>query len=374
MSGRLSEKRGGLIAVFGTRPEAIKMCPLIIKMREAGIGVEILLSGQHKEMANEVLGIFGLEPYRVIAIERDNDGLSELTCKLLSALSAELEARRPCAILVHGDTATAFCASLAGFYLGIDVIHIEAGLRSGDLKNPFPEELYRSCIGKIASLHFAPTEVARNNLIKEGISEDKIFVTGNTVIDAFKYTLNEDYIPPWGTLWADSKLILLTAHRRESLDGAIFDTLLGVRDALESSPDAILLFPIHKNPKVIAAAEKIFGSMNRAILCPPLSVFDFHNTLKLAAVVVTDSGGVQEEAAYLGKPTLVIRECTERGEGVLNSSLLLVGRKREVVFANLLELLHSEEKRKSFSLPTEIFGDGLASERITEILRKFYLK
>ena len=366
-----ARSESALLAIFGTRPEAIKMCPLILKFKELGIPVKILLSGQHPHLAGEVLELFGLSADIVLNLKREDSGLKSLTSALLDALSPVIESENPRAIIVHGDTCTAFCASLLGFYSGRDVIHIEAGLRSGDMNNPYPEEFFRVCISKMAALHLAPTESAAENLKSEGVCEGDIFVTGNTVIDALLYTDGNSFPLPFALPDSKTRVILLTAHRRESLDGAIFDTLTGVRDALRKFEDCILIFPYHKNPKASAAAFEIFSDEGRAILCPPLSLFAFHRILRRADLVLTDSGGIQEEAAFLGKPTLVIRDNTERRQ-CGTPSLRVIGRGRGDVYSEICALLSNPEKLKEMSVPSSAFGVGDASQKIAEIIRKRY--
>jgi len=356
-----------ILLVLGTRPEAIKLCPLILELygREA-FYVTVAVTGQHREMLAGVLESFGIRPQYNLAIMRKGQTLSEITSAVLEGVSEILAKRSFDCVLVHGDTATAFAAALAAFYAGVHVMHIEAGLRTHDIHAPFPEEYNRRAISLIADYHFAPTAWSAENLLKEGIPEERVFVTGNTGIDALRYAVRSEKKQDF----SGNRMLLLTAHRRESLGEGMRSAFYGIKRALLSHPDTVLVYPMHKNPKVREVAEEVFAGCEQVRLIEPLDYPDFCRLLADCYLVLTDSGGIQEEAPYFGKPVLVLRDKTERPEGVAAGVLRLVGCGEEAVFASLCELLDHEESYRAMSHAESPFGDGHASERIADILER----
>ena len=360
-----------IMAVFGTRPEAIKMCPLIRELQNRpAFQTIVTVSGQHRQMLDPVLRAFSVAPDYDLSVMREKQTLADLTAGILSGLRGVLEGERPELLLVHGDTATTFAAALAGFYVHIPVGHVEAGLRTYDMDNPFPEEFNRRAVTLLSRWHFAPTLGAKKNLLQEGVAEDKIYVTGNTVIDALKTTVSPDYRHP-ELLWAaGSRLILLTAHRRENWGEPLRRIFRALRRVLEENPDVKVIYPIHQNPEVRKIAAEELGGCERVHLIEPLGMADFHNFMAQSYLILTDSGGIQEEAPSLGKPVLVLRETTERPEGVEAGTLLLVGREEESVYQSLLRLLNDPHLYRSMARAVNPYGDGRASERIADILEK----
>lgn len=360
-----------IMAVFGTRPEAIKMCPLIRELQNRpAFQTIVTVSGQHRQMLDPVLRAFSVAPDYDLSVMREKQTLADLTAGILSGLRGVLEEERPELLLVHGDTATTFAAALAGFYVHIPVGHVEAGLRTYDMDNPFPEEFNRRAVTLLSRWHFAPTLGAKKNLLREGVSEDKIYVTGNTVIDALKITVCPDYRHP-ELLWAaGSRLILLTAHRRENWGEPLRRIFRALRRVLEENPDVKVIYPIHQNPEVRKIAAEELGGCERVHLIEPLGMADFHNFMAQSYLILTDSGGIQEEAPSLGKPVLVLRETTERPEGVEAGTLLLAGREEEGVYQSLRRLLNDPHLYRSMARAVNPYGDGRASERIADILEK----
>lgn len=363
--------RKKIMAVFGTRPEAIKMCPLIRELQNRpAFQTIVTVSGQHRQMLDPVLRAFSVAPDYDLSVMREKQTLADLTAGILSGLRGVLEEERPELLLVHGDTATTFAAALAGFYVHIPVGHVEAGLRTYDMDNPFPEEFNRRAVTLLSRWHFAPTLGAKKNLLREGVAEDKIYVTGNTVIDALKTTVSPDYRHP-ELLWAaGSRLILLTAHRRENWGEPLRRIFRALRRALEENPDVKVIYPIHQNPDVRKIAAEELGGCERVHLIEPLGMADFHNFMAQSYLILTDSGGIQEEAPSLGKPVLVLRETTERPEGVEAGTLLLAGREEEGVYQSLRRLLNDPHLYRSMARAVNPYGDGRASERIADILEK----
>ena len=358
-----------ILLVFGTRPEAIKMCPLVseLKSRE-GIRTAVCVTGQHKEMLNEVLSAFSVVPDYDLSVMKENQTLFDVTAAVLTQMEAVLEKEKPELVLVHGDTTSAFSAALACFYKKIPVGHVEAGLRTYDIQSPYPEEFNRRSVTLLSSLHFAPTEAARSNLLSEGVSPARVFVTGNTAVDALKTTVREDYTHP-ALLWAKgTRLLLFTAHRRESHGAPLRAMLRAARKAVEQTEDVSLLFPMHKSPAVQKAARETLAGCPRVWLSEPLGVCDFHNLLARSYLVLTDSGGVQEEAAALSLPTLVMREVTERPEGVSAGALSLVGTSEEGIYQALMRLLTDKNAYARMTKAKNPYGDGNASRRIADIL------
>jgi UDP-N-acetylglucosamine 2-epimerase (non-hydrolysing) len=358
-----------ILVVFGTRPEAIKMCPLVLELKSRpNIETLVCVTGQHKEMLNQVLNTFGITPDFDLSIMKANQTLFDVTSAVLEKIKEVLEIEKPRIVLVHGDTSTAFASALASFYLQIPVGHVEAGLRTHDIYSPFPEEFNRQAISIIASLNFAPTVSAFKNLVLEGKDEKSIFITGNTAIDALNFTVNKEYHHEIFDWLKDNKLILITAHRRENLGEPLINMFRAIKRVLDEHPDLRAIYPIHLNPRVRKAANEVFGSYDRIKIIEPLDVVDFHNFMAKAFLILTDSGGIQEEAPSLGKPVLVMRNTTERPEGVEAGTLKLVGTNEELIYQSFKELLVNEESYKKMAYANNPYGDGRASVRITDIL------
>lgn len=360
-----------VMLVFGTRPEAIKMCPLVNELKKRkGIKTIVCVTGQHRQMLDQVLEAFGVVPDHDLSIMKDKQTLFDITTNILERIKSVLEEVVPDVVLVHGDTSTTFVTALACFYLQIPVGHVEAGLRTYNIYSPFPEEFNRQAVGIIAKYNFAPTELSKNNLIKEGKDPESIFVTGNTAIDALKTTVRADYQHP-ELSWAEgSRLITITAHRRENLGEPMHHMFRAIRRIMDEHPDVKAIYPIHMNPVVRKAASKELGGCDRIHIIDPLDVLDFHNFLARSYLILTDSGGIQEEAPSLGKPVLVMRDTTERPEGIAAGTLKLVGTDEEVIYKNFKELLENKEAYEKMSKASNPYGDGHASERIADILEK----
>ncbi|HOA85492.1 MAG TPA: UDP-N-acetylglucosamine 2-epimerase (non-hydrolyzing), partial [Bacillota bacterium] len=357
-----------ILVVFGTRPEAIKMCPLVIELKSRkSLDTVVCVTGQHREMLSRVLDGFGVVPDYDFSVMQDGQTLFELTTRILGYMKGLLERESPDLVLVHGDTTTTFAAALACFYLNIPTGHVEAGLRTYNIHAPYPEEFNRQAVGIIARYHFAPTERCRDNLIREGKPEGSIFVTGNTVIDALRTTVRPDYRHPELDWASDSRLIILTAHRRENFGEPMRRIFEAVRRILNEYKDVKVIYPVHLNPEVRRAAEELSG-YERLHMIEPLDVLDFHNFMARCYMILTDSGGVQEEASALGKPVLVMRETTERPEGVEAGVLRLVGIDTETIFRNATGLLESREEYEKMARAVRLYGDGFASRRIADIL------
>ena len=356
-----------ILAVFGTRPEAIKMCPVIRELKKyEDLECRVCLTGQHRSMVRETLDLFGIIPDWDLAIMREGQDLFDVTRELLSGLRQVLDREHPALVLVHGDTTTAFASALAAFYLRIPVAHVEAGLRTYDLSAPFPEEWNRRAIGILAEHHFAPTERAGRNLIAEGIPRNRITVTGNTVIDALSWTVQSKYEHPdleWGGY---GRLVLLTLHRRESLGAPMRTALRAIRRIAEEREDVRILCPMHPNPAVRAILREELAGCERVRLREPLDVVDFHNILSRCYLVLTDSGGIQEEAAALRKPLLVLRRTTERPEGLEAGCMRLIGTGEGSVFRGVEELLTNHALYSAMSHAPNPYGDGKASVRIAQ--------
>ncbi len=358
-----------IMLIFGTRPEAIKMCPLVNELKKRpGVNTVVCVTGQHREMLDQVLNVFRVQPEYDLSIMKDKQTLFDITTGVLDNIKAVLEREKPDIVLVHGDTTTTFAAALAGFYCQIPVGHVEAGLRTYDVNNPYPEEFNREAVSLISRFHFAPTELARSNLLREGKKPETIFVTGNTAIDALRTTVRKEYSHP-ELAWAEgSRLIFITAHRRENLGEPMRRMFLAIRRVLEDHPDVKALYPIHLNPAVRATAKETLGGLDRVHLCEPMDVFDCHNIMARSHLILTDSGGIQEEAPSLGKPVLVMRETTDRPEGIASGTLKLVGTKEETIYKEFSRLLDDPEAYESMSKANNPYGDGHASERIADIL------
>lgn len=358
-----------ILLVFGTRPEAIKMCPLVneLKTRE-GIKTIVCVSGQHRQMLDQVLEAFHVVPDYDLSIMKDRQTLFDITTNILDRIKAVLEEVKPDVVLVHGDTSTTFVTALACFYMQIPVGHVEAGLRTNDICSPYPEEFNRQAVSIISRYNFAPTEQARQNLLSEGKRPESIFVTGNTAIDALRTTVREDYSHP-ELVWAsDSRLILITAHRRENLGEPMNNMFRAIRRVMDEHTDVKAIYPIHMNPIVRKTADEFLGGDDRIHIIEPLDVLDFHNFLARCFLVLTDSGGIQEEAPSLGKPVLVMRNTTERPEGIAAGTLKLVGTDEEVIYRSFKQLLEDNEEYARMSNACNPYGDGFACKRIADIL------
>ena len=358
-----------VLVVYGTRPEAIKMCPLIQEMKNRPeIECVVCLTGQHREMLDQVNGLFGIKADYDLNIMQESQSLADITSKVLQGLDHVLNKEKPDVVLVHGDTTTSFAAALAAFYRNIPVGHVEAGLRTYNMKSPYPEEFNRQAVDLICNYYFAPTEDAKEHLIKEGKKQVDIYVTGNTVIDALKTTVDKGFSDE-NIEWArDSRLILLTSHRRENIGENMKQIFLAVNDIVNEYPDVKVIYPVHKNPKVREIANKFLSGNERIRLMEPLDVYKFHNYMKNSFLIMSDSGGIQEEAPALGKPVLVLRETTERPEGIEAGTLKLIGVNRESVYRGVKELLDEPRVYEYMSKANNPYGDGRASERIVNIL------
>lgn len=358
-----------VMLIFGTRPEAIKMCPLVKELKNRkGLEIIVCVTGQHRQMLDQVLQAFDVTPDYDLSIMKDKQTLFDVTQNILGKMKEVLEEVRPDVVLVHGDTSTTFVTSLAAFYLQIPVGHVEAGLRTYDIYSPFPEEFNRQATGIIAKYHFAPTEVSKQNLLNEGKNEKDIYVTGNTAIDALRTTVRDDYTHPVLDWVGDSRLIMLTAHRRENLGQPLKNMFKAIKRIVDEYEDIKVIYPIHMNPLVRKTANEILGNHERIRIIEPLEVLDFHNFLNKAYLILTDSGGIQEEAPSLGKPVLVMRDTTERPEGVAAGTLKLVGTDEDVIYENFKELLNNEVSYEKMSKASNPYGDGFASKRIADIL------
>ncbi|MBE6546791.1 MAG: UDP-N-acetylglucosamine 2-epimerase (non-hydrolyzing) [Ruminococcaceae bacterium] len=358
------------MVIFGTRPEAVKLCPLIRELKERGFSCFVCVTGQHRELLDGVLRLFDVVPDEDLNMMKEGQDLFDVTCGVLAGLRPILVRESPELVLVHGDTATSFAAALACFYCGIPVAHVEAGLRTYDLSAPYPEEWNRRAVGLLAAHHFAPTERAAENLRREGVPSDRIAVTGNTGIDALRVTVRKEYSHPELEWAKDSRLILLTAHRRESRGSAMRSMFRGIRRILAEFPDVKLLYPVHPGPAVRQIAWEELGDCDRLRLIEPLGVLDFHNFLARCHLVLTDSGGLQEEAPALGKPVLVMRNTTERPEGLEAGCMRLVGTGEGSVYRGVRELLENEALYAVMSRAPNPYGDGFACRRIAEYLER----
>ena len=357
--------------VFGTRPEAIKMCPVVneLKTRE-NVKTGVCVTGQHRQMLNQVLETFQVVPDYDLAIMKDRQTLFDVTVNILERIKAVLEEVKPDVVLVHGDTSTTFVTALACFYLQIPVGHVEAGLRTYNIFSPYPEEFNRQAVSIISKLNFAPTEISRDNLIKEGKDPETIYITGNTAIDALKTTVREDYQNKYLDWASDSRLIMITAHRRENLGEPMQNMFRAIRRVMDEYPNIKAIYPIHMNPAVRRKADEVLAGCDRIKIIEPLEVLDFHNFLNKSYLILTDSGGIQEEAPALGKPVLVMRDTTERPEGIAAGTLRLVGTKEETIYQNFSELLNNKEAYGKMSHASNPYGDGTASKQIADILEE----
>ena len=358
-----------VMLVFGTRPEAIKMCPLVNELKSRGsIKTVVCVTGQHRQMLDQVLNAFCVEPDYDLSIMKDKQTLFDVTINILERIKVVLETEKPDVVLVHGDTSTTFVTALACFYLQIPVGHVEAGLRTYNIYSPYPEEFNRQAVGIVAQYNFAPTQMSRENLLKEGKSDSTIYVTGNTAIDALKTTVREDYIHPELEWAKDSRLIMITAHRRENLGEPMHNMFRAIRRVMDEHPDVKAIYPIHMNPVVRLAADEELGDCDRIHIIEPLEVLDFHNFLARSFMILTDSGGIQEEAPSLGKPVLVMRDTTERPEGIKAGTLKLVGTDEQIIYENFKLLLEDQTAYDAMSKASNPYGDGFACKRIADVL------
>lgn len=360
-----------VMAVFGTRPEAIKMCPLVKELKKhKKLDTVLCVTGQHRQMLDQVLDAFGIVPDYDLSIMKENQTLFDVTTGILDKLKPVLEKENPDVVLVHGDTTTTFAAALACFYLKIPVGHVEAGLRTHNIYSPYPEEFNRRVVSIVSSFNFAPTELTAGNLIGEGCDKSRIFITGNTAIDALKTTVRKDYSHP-ELDWARGKrLIVITAHRRENLGEPMHHMFRAIRRIIDEHDDVCAIYPIHMNPVVRKAASEELGDCDRIHIIDPLEVVDFHNFLARSYMILTDSGGIQEEAPSLGKPVLVMRDTTERPEGIAAGTLKLVGTDEDTIYSAFRELLENKDEYEKMSKASNPYGDGKACERIADILEK----
>ncbi len=360
-----------VMLVFGTRPEAIKMCPLVNELKtRKNIQTIVCVTGQHRQMLDCVLEAFQVVPDYDLSIMKDKQTLFDITSAVLERLKPVLEEVKPDVVLVHGDTSTTFAASLACFYLHIPVGHVEAGLRTYNIDSPFPEEFNRQAVSVISRFNFAPTELAKQNLLREGKKEETVFVTGNTAIDALKTTVRGDYTHPELEWAKGSKLIVITAHRRENLGEPMHHMFKAIRRIMDEHPDVKAVYPIHMNPIVRQEAEEELKGCERIHIIEPLEVVDFHNFLARSYLILTDSGGIQEEAPSLGKPVLVMRDTTERPEGIKAGTLKLVGTNEKTIYDNFKDLLENESSYEAMAHASNPYGDGHACERIADILEE----
>lgn len=358
-----------VMLVFGTRPEAIKMCPLVRELRSRdGIRTVVCVTGQHRQMLDQVLEAFDVVPDYDLSVMKQGQTLFDITTNILSSIKSVLEEVKPDTVLVHGDTSTTFVTALACFYLQIPVGHVEAGLRTYNIYSPFPEEFNRQAVSIVSEYNFAPTENAKANLLREGRDGSKIYVTGNTAIDALKTTVRDDYTHPELEWAAGSRLILITAHRRENLGEPMHHMFHAIRRVMDEHPDVRAIYPIHMNPVVRRAADEELGGCDRIHIIEPLEVLDCHNIMAKSYMILTDSGGIQEEAPSLGKPVLVMRDTTERPEGIAAGTLRLVGTDEEVIYDNFRRLLEDKDAYNAMAHAANPYGDGLASRRIADIL------
>lgn len=358
-----------VMVVFGTRPEAIKMCPLVkeLNTREE-LNTIVCVTGQHREMLDQVLEAFEVVPDYDLSIMVEKQTLFDVTISILDKMRDILAEVKPDIVLVHGDTSTTFVTALACFYLKIPLGHVEAGLRTYDINSPYPEEFNRQAVGILARYNFSPTEISKNNLIKEGKDPSTIYVTGNTVIDALQTTVIKNYFDDQLEWASDSRLIMITAHRRENLGEPMRNMFRAIKRIIDENPDVKAIYPIHMNPVIREIAQEIFGNYDRIKIIEPLEVLDFHNFLAKSYLIITDSGGIQEEAPSLGKPVLVMRDTTERPEGVAAGTLKLVGTNEQIIYNNLKLLLEDKNHYDKMSRANNPYGDGLASKRIADIL------
>lgn len=358
-----------VLLVFGTRPEAIKMCPLVNELKTRnGLETVVAVTGQHRQMLDQVLATFDVIPDYDLSIMKDKQTLFDITTNIISGIKEVLEKEKPDVVLVHGDTSTTFATALACFYLQIPVGHVEAGLRTYNIYSPYPEEFNRQAVSIVSQYNFAPTKLAAENLIKEGRDKSRIYITGNTVIDAMRHTVTADYTHPELDWVGDNKLIFITAHRRENLGQPMHNMFRAIRRVLDEHPDCRAVYPIHMNPVVRQAADEELGGCDRIHIIEPIEVFDCHNFESRCYLCLTDSGGIQEEVPSYGKPVLVMRDTTERSEGVAAGTLRLVGTSEEEIYKWFTTLLDNKEAYVKMANACNPYGDGYACKRIADVL------
>lgn len=366
-------KKIKVMSIFGTRPEAIKMAPLVKELeRRDEIESIVCVTAQHREMLDQVLTTFDIHPDYDLNMMKQGQTLVDITNRVLCGVDEVIKQTKPDIVLVHGDTSTTFASALAAFYNQVSIGHVEAGLRTYNKYSPYPEEMNRQMVDCMTDMYFAPTALSRENLLKENYDSSKIYVTGNTVIDAMATTVRSDYTHPELKWLEGDKMILLTAHRRENLGEPMKNIFRGIRRVLDEVPGIKVIYPIHKNPLVRSAAQEIFGDCDRVKLIEPLEVFDFHNFQNIAHLILTDSGGIQEEAPSLGKPVLVLRDTTERPEGIAAGTLKLVGTNADAIYRETMRLLTDQDEYDRMSRASNPYGDGTASKQIVDaIIEKF---
>lgn len=364
-----------VMTVFGTRPEAIKMAPLVKELKSRReIECIVCVTAQHRQMLDQVLEVFDIKPDYDLNIMSQGQTLSDITSKALKGLEQVIQEVKPNIVLVHGDTTTTFAGALAAYYNQVDIGHVEAGLRTWNKYSPYPEEMNRQMVGVMADIHFAPTQNSKNNLLKEGKNPKSIYVTGNTAIDALSTTIKEDYAHPAFKWLGDDKLILITAHRRENLGEPMRHMFKAIKKIVDEFQGIKAIYPVHLNPKVREIADEILGNNEKIKLIEPLEVIDFHNFMNKAYLILTDSGGIQEEAPGLGKPVLVLRDTTERPEGIEAGTLKLAGTDEETIYKLTKELLSNKETYEKMSKAVNPYGDGTASKKITDAIIEKYIK
>ena len=362
-----------VMTIFGTRPEAIKMAPLVKELeKREEIESIVCVTAQHREMLDQVLNVFDIKPNYDLNIMKQGQTLSEITSRVLLGLEEVIQKEKPNIILVHGDTSTTFAGALAAFYNSVDIGHVEAGLRTWNKYSPYPEEMNRQMVSCMSDMNFAPTELSAKNLIEEGKNKDNIYITGNTAIDAMKYTVKDDYKNEIFDWLGESKFILLTAHRRENLGEPMYNIFRAVKRIVEENEDVKVIYPIHMNPKVRQIANEVIGDNDRIKIIEPLEVIDFHNFINRSYLILTDSGGIQEEAPSLGKPVLVLRDTTERPEGIGAGTLKLVGTDEDVIYEETTKLLTNQVVYDTMSKAVNPYGDGFASQRIVDAIINKY--
>lgn len=365
-----------VMSIFGTRPEAIKMAPLVKELeKRKEIESIVCVTAQHREMLDQVLNTFDIKPDYDLNIMKQGQSLADVTTRALVGLEEVIKEVKPDIVLVHGDTTTTFAGALAAFYNQVAIGHVEAGLRTYDKYSPYPEEMNRQMVDRLSDLYFAPTEISKDNLLKENIDESKIYITGNTAIDAMSTTVDENYTHPeldW--INAGERMILLTAHRRENLGEPMRHIFRAIKRVVDEFNDVKVIYPIHMNPKVREVANEVFGDADRVKLIEPLEVFDFHNFQNKSYIILTDSGGIQEEAPSLGKPVLVLRDTTERPEGIKAGTLKLVGTDEDVIYEETKKLLLDKKEYEKMSKASNPYGDGHASERIVDAIIEYFNK
>ena len=362
-----------VMTVFGTRPEAIKMAPLVKELKKRKeVECIVCVTAQHREMLDQVLETFDIVPDYDLNIMQKGQTLTDITVRALKGLEDVIKEVKPNIVLVHGDTTTTFAGALAAFYNQTDIGHVEAGLRTYDKYSPYPEEMNRQMVSSLSDMNFAPTKLSADNLIKEGKKKENIFITGNTVIDAMSTTISDDYQNEVFDWVGNDRMILLTAHRRENIGDSMRSIFKAVKRIVTEFPDVKVVYPIHKNPVVREIANEIFGDCDKVKLIEPLEVFDFHNFMNKSYIILTDSGGVQEEAPALGKPVLVLRNTTERPEGITAGTLKLAGTDEKTIYKLTKELLENKEEYEKMSKASNPYGDGKASKRIADAIIERY--